>query len=444
MVRNFKSKNLRGRWSVETMKMAVLAVNEGGQLRTVARQFNVPRNTLRRQVIAQKNGKEVMKQLGKCTVLSASQEHELVQVALSLESRLFGLTMQDLRRLVFQYCEKNQIKHPFNKETQMAGEDWARLFLRRHSCLSVRQPEGMSIGRAMGFNRAKTEPFYKQLQSVLFHGESLVIPDSNIFNVDETGVTICQKPQKVIAEKGKRCVSTLTSAEKGKTVTIICCVNGTGMYIPPMMIFPRVRMKPELTDKAPNGTIGVATKSGWVNEDAFLQWFEHFLSHVQPNSRDKPVVLILDGHSSHTKNLLLIDKARDNNVVMISLPSHCTHRMQPLDVSFFKSLKSFYNQEVQCWLRRHQGRPVTEYQIAELFGIAYGKAATIANAASGFRKTGIIPFNPDIFSDEDFVAASVTERTASAASTTLQTQSDTVGLLLVHSLQASFTACFKF
>ena len=60
-------------------------------------------------------------------------------------------------------------------------------------------------------------------------------------------------------------------------------------------------------------------------------------------------------------------------------------------------------------MRRHNGRPVTEYQIAELFGIAYGKAATTANAVSGFRKTGKIPFNPDIFSDVDFVAASVTE-----------------------------------
>jgi len=106
MVRNFKSKNVRGQWSVDTMKMAVSAVCDGGQLRTVARQFNVPRNTLRRQVAARKNGKEVSKQLGKCTVLSAGQEHELVQVALSLESRLFGLTLQDLRRLVFQYCEK--------------------------------------------------------------------------------------------------------------------------------------------------------------------------------------------------------------------------------------------------------------------------------------------------------------------------------------------------
>ena len=262
MVRNFKSKNQRGQWSLEAMKNAVSAVCDGGQLRTIAKQFSVPRNTLRRQVHTQRNGKEIVKHSGKSTVLCASKEQELVDVALSLEYRLFGLTMRDLRRLVFQYCEKNRIKHPLNKEAQMAGEDWARLFMKRHKNLSVRQPEGMSIGCAMGFNRAKTEPFFNLLESLLFEGSSLVIPDGNIFNVDETGVTICQKPQKVIAEKGKKCVATLTSAEKGKTVTIFCCVSGTGMFILPMMIFSRVRMKAELTDKALNGTLGVATESG--------------------------------------------------------------------------------------------------------------------------------------------------------------------------------------
>ena len=64
MVRNFKSKNVRGQWSVDTMKMAVSAVCDGGQLRTVARQFCVPLYNLRRQVAARNNGKEVAKQLG--------------------------------------------------------------------------------------------------------------------------------------------------------------------------------------------------------------------------------------------------------------------------------------------------------------------------------------------------------------------------------------------
>lgn len=343
MVRTFISKNVRGKWSIQSMRDAVAAVIAGRCLRSAAKEFNVPRNTLRRHVVAHNKGHDVVKKLGKCTVLNDNQETELVELVLSMESRLYGLTLTDLRRLVYQYCTRNNISHPFNQVTEMAGEDWARAFLKRHGNLSIRQPEGMSIGRAIGFNKEKTKRFYELLKSLLFDGETLVVPDSNIYNVDDTGLTICQKPQKMVAEKGKRCVATLTSAEKGRTVTVICCVNGAGMYIPPMMIFPRVRMKPELIDKAPNGTIGVATKTGWVNEEKFLQWFDHFINHVQPKSRDRPVILIMDGHSSHTKNLLLIDKAKQNNVILIALPSHCTHRMQPLDVSVFKSLKCFCN-----------------------------------------------------------------------------------------------------
>ena len=410
MVRSFISKNLRGKWSVDVMRKAVSAVLDGGQLRTVSEQFHVPRNTLRKKVAASKAGKKVVKRLGKATVLGEKQEQDLVSVVLLMESRLFGLSLQDLRRLVYQFCVSNDIVHPFNKHEKMAGVDWARQFLKRHPKLSIRTPEGMSIGRAIGFNREKTIPFYNILKEVLFREEVLIVPIENIFNVDETGLTICQKPQKVIAERGKRCVATITSAEKGKTVTVICCVSGAGVFLPPVMIFPRVRMKAELIDKAPNGTMGLATKSGWVNEEAFIKWFEFFIQHTQPRTREHPVVLIMDGHSSHTKSLTIIDLARDNNVIFISLPSHCTHRMQPLDVSFFKSLKAYYNKEVQCWLRRHPGRPVTEYQIAELFGSAYGQAASVGNALAGFRATGIVPFNPDIFTESDFVASSVTDQ----------------------------------
>ena len=128
-----------------------------------------------------------------------------------------------------------------------------------------------------------------------------------------------------------------------------------------MFIFPRKRLKPELLDNAPNGSIGGASPSGWINEDLFSKWFEHFLKVTLPKHRYEPVVLIMDGHCSHTRNLTVIEEARDNNVVLIALPSHCTHRLQTLDILFFKSLNSHYDQEVQCWLRLHPGIVVTVY-----------------------------------------------------------------------------------
>ena len=40
---------------------------------------------------------------------------------------------------------------------------------------------------------------------------------------------------------------------------------------------------------------------------------------------------------------------------------------------------------------------VTEYNVAQRLNAAYEKAATLRNAVNGFRSTGIVPFNPDIF-----------------------------------------------
>ncbi|XP_047130120.1 uncharacterized protein LOC124810024 [Hydra vulgaris] len=236
-----------------------------------------------------------------------------------------------------------------------------------------------------------------------------IIPPSNLFNVDESGLSICHKPGKIVALKGKHSVGGLTSSERGKTITIVCCQSGSGFFVPPMLIYPRIRVKPEFLDKTPIGSISGGSKNGWITTELFEIWFDHFLQAVQPQSRNQPVLLILDGHSSQKKNLSVIKKARHSNVIILSLPSHCTHKLQPLDVSFFKSLKIFYDQEVSTWLRHHPGCPVTELEVGELFGKAYGKAATVQNCQSGFKKCGIYPFDRNVFTEEDFAAAKATD-----------------------------------
>jgi len=55
-------------------------------------------------------------------------------------------------------------------------------------------------------------------------------------------------------------------------------------------------------------------------------------------------------------------------------------------------------------LKNNEYRSVTAYQVGELMGRAYMKDSTIENAVNGFRKTGIIPFNPNTFQDYEFVA----------------------------------------
>jgi len=130
--------------------------------------------------------------------------------------------------------------------------------------------------------------FHNIVQPIMFKDDVQVVPPENIYNVNESGYTVCNKPQKVVTRKGKKSIETLSSAECGKTVTAVCCVNAMSM-----LVFPRVRFKPELIDKAPNGSIGAASKTGLINESVFNKWFAHFVKSTNPIGRDAPVIHIM-------------------------------------------------------------------------------------------------------------------------------------------------------
>jgi hypothetical protein len=200
---------------------------------------------------------------------------------------------------------------------------------------------------------------------------------------------------------GKKVVASLTSAERGNLITVVTCMNATGTYVPPLILFPRKNMKQELMDGARAGSISACHPSGWIQTDIFTEWFDHFVHFVKP-SADDPVVLIADGHYSHTKNIDVVDKAREHSASTVSLPPHSTHKMQPLDVGFSKPLKTYYAQETETWLGNNPGRIVTFFLVCKLFGPAYGRAATMKTSVNSFTKTGLFPFNRHIFQDHEF------------------------------------------
>lgn len=65
-----------------------------------------------------------------------------------------------------------------------------------------------------------------------------------------------------------------------------------------------------------------ATLNGWMETQTFANYFHRtFLYHIP---KERPVVLVYDGHSSHT-SIVLIEKALQENVVILKLPPHTSH-----------------------------------------------------------------------------------------------------------------------
>ena len=353
-------------------------------------------------------------------MFNQEQERELVDFVLLMESRLFGLTLTELRSLAYELAERNKLKHNFSSAKKMAGKDWLYSFLRRNPELKLRSPEPTSLARAIGFNRTVVKQFFDLLSDL--YDRYKFSPD-RIYNVDETGIrTVPSKQSKVLSMRGKRQVGCLTSGERGQLVTAETCMSASGSYMPTMFVFPRQRAKPELLDDAPPGTSAEYHSSGWMQKDIFVKWFERFISFSKP-TKEKPVLLLLDGHATHTKSLELINMARENNVILLCFPQHCTHRMQPLDVSFMAPLSQYYSEEVRKWLQSHPGRVVTINQIGKLYGAAFMRAASVEMAVNGFRKTGIFPLDSNVFPDWMFEPAETTDRSLETVNVEMDIQS---------------------
>ncbi|XP_045539956.1 uncharacterized protein LOC106708676 isoform X1 [Papilio machaon] len=92
----------------------------------------------------------------------------------------------------------------------------------------------------------------------------------------------------------------------------------------------------------------------------------------------------------------------------MSSPPHTTHKLQPLDRTFMKPFKDAYSQQCDLWMRTNAGCRITDYDIAGLVKEAFIKVARLDIAVSGFKCTGIHPFDRHLFSDLDYLAADMT------------------------------------
>lgn len=231
---------------------------------------------------------------------------------------------------------------------------------------------------------------------------------SRIYNLDETGVTTVLKPRKIIAKKGIKQVGTIVSTERGTLVTVELAVNALGHAVPPMFIFPRLKYKDLFIKGGPPESIGAGNSSGWITATEFITYMDHFIKHTKPSPSD-PILLLLDNHQSHI-DISVVEKAKSNSIIMLSFPPHCTHRLQPLDVGVNAPFKNYCAKAQDNWLRNNPGKTMSIYEIPEIVRYALPLAVTPINVMSAFRKTGIWPYDPNVFTEDDYASSYITDR----------------------------------
>ncbi|CAK1597348.1 unnamed protein product [Parnassius mnemosyne] len=413
MVRTYKPKTERCNINEENMKAAISdVISKKLSIRVAAGKYNVKTATLQHRIekfrksfedSQASSSKSYSSKYTVAQVFSKQEEKMLTEYLLNCSKMHYGLSLQQLLVLAYEFAEYSGCKYPESwKKNKCAGKDWSRGFRMRNQELSLRKPENTSAARSFAFNRTAVNDFFDNYELVMLRYK--FAPD-RIINLDETGVTTVLSTPKVLAEKTQRQVGQMVSAERGELVTFCGIVTATGVALPPVYVFPRVHFKDHFLNGAPVGSLGLSNRSGWMTAELHVEVLKHIQRHTSC-TKDNPILIICDNHESHV-SIQAVNFCRDHGIVYLSLPPHTSHKLQPLDVSVFGPFKSKLKIAFNDWHIRNVGKTLSIYNIAELTKSAFLESFTPRNITSGFSKPGIWPFNRLAFGDDDFAPIEV-------------------------------------
>jgi hypothetical protein len=240
------------------------------------------------------------------------------------------------------------------------------------------------------------------------------IQPQNCYNMDEKGFLIghLQKVKRVFPKALMQQQRLLGTGQDGSRewITLIATICADGSLLPPALIYKAVSGDLQDSwlqnyDPQEHPCWFASSTNGRTSDDLGLSWLQSLFHEQTVNKagRDRRL-LILDGHGSHC-TLSFLEWCRSNRILVAVFPPHSTHRLQPLDVSLFGPLATYYSQSLDAHSRLSQGlASVTKRDFFKNFYLAFDSVFTEANIRSGWIKTGIEPFNPNqvlkIFGEE--------------------------------------------
>ncbi|XKL67253.1 hypothetical protein PGB90_010673 [Kerria lacca] len=143
---------------------------------------------------------------------------------------------------------------------------------------------------------------------------------------------------------------------------------------------------------------------------------EYFHSHVCSSPENK-ILLILDNHRSHI-SISTLNFYKTNGIVLLSIPPHCSHKLQLLDVGVLGPMKTYLNNAMNYWLSKNPGRTMTIYDLPVIAQDIYSTGFQKENILSSFEKTRTSPFNLYIFTNVDFLSSYSADRDMNYQATT--------------------------
>jgi DDE superfamily endonuclease len=218
------------------------------------------------------------------------------------------------------------------------------------------------------------------------------IHPSDIYNMDEKGfmVGMLQRTKVIISKY--QIAKYMMEPGNREWVSLIECISLDGRLLFLWVIFKGKKQNLAWMEMLGEGHIALS-KNGWTDNELGLEWLKECFDPETQNTTNEYRLLLMDGHQSHITNEAL-RFCIASKIIVLCLPAHTTHLLQPLDVGPFRPLAIAYKTGIQERGYLNPVYSVDKLEFLEVYKTARLRGISKENIQKGWRNAGLEPFDP--------------------------------------------------
>ena len=255
-------------------------------------------------------------------------------------------------------------------------------------------PQAIEKERIQAATIGNIGPWYHLYNSIVRNNG---VKEELIVSIDETPLSFSPNKRMVAVEKGSPVKPTVEKLERYPNATLTIAVTMAGRPLPSQLIWPTAKIPPEFGLLSLENIKVYSNGSGWQTEETFYRYMvdEVFpqLFHIRSIIGDKneKILIIVDGHSSRA-NIQLLEFCANNNVILMCIPSHVSHKIQACDCGLNATIKlKIANYTNKFSSKNNDGTKISAFRskIASSLSNALRDSLTPTNIRGAFTKAGL-------------------------------------------------------
>ena len=319
------------------------------------------------------------------------EEKSIVQWLSDLQRQHISANYIHIREMLQNLLQKKGDLKPL-------GEHFITRFVRRHPQLKSGYSRTLDAVQLSALDPSLVEAFFSEFNTLKTEYN---IDLEDIYNMDETGFQMGQNQADYVVYNSTQGRPVEAGSENTNWVTIIECI-GVQSSIKPYMIFkgkrPETNWLPD-TESLPDYVYAYSEK-GWTDNELTVDWLQCvFLPETSEEQKHR--ILILDNQKSHISGEFQL-LCLENNIHLLFLPAHSSHKLQPLDMGPFSPLAREYSQALKKYTPT--GLAVINRRVfVEIYAQIQPNSLSVRAIRAGWKRTGLYPLNKQRILDDSEV-----------------------------------------